>query len=71
MRTHGLMDDKEEQEFKERVRIRWERESLKDLEMMLAINQSLKQQYELRIEVMKEIIDGRTKPDSKTKQFSD
>lgn len=66
-----LMTEQEEEAFKDLVKRRWHKSNVAELEMMLRINQKLEQQYKFRIEVLKELINGLYKPDSKTKQFAD
>lgn len=64
------MTEQEEEAFKAQVKIRWCKSNVAELEMMLRINKKFKQQYDCRIEVLQELINGLYKPDSKTKQFS-
>jgi hypothetical protein len=66
------MSEREQKEFRENVRKFWKETNILALKTGLRFNQKTKQQTELRIEVLQELIkekENEQPPDRKTSQF--
>ncbi len=72
MRYIRPMSEREQKEFRENVRKFWKETNILALKTGLRFNQKTKQQTELRIEVLQELIkekENEQPPDRKTSQF--
>jgi hypothetical protein len=65
-----LMDKEEIEEFKQTVKKHWKDVSLKDIDIGIQYNKRLRQQMEIRIEVLEEMKLER-QSDRKSKQYPD
>lgn len=65
------MTDNDVDILKAQIKNCWEKASAKQIQEAIKFNQKIVEQFEIRIGVLRGLLNGNDKPDYKTKQFSD